>query len=63
MIRFSEWVSALSPTRFTELALVLFVGVFAAVLGRESMRSRKSQHAAWAAIPLADDGVPPGGPS
>ena len=60
MIRFSEWVSAWTPTTFTELALVLFVAVFAAVAIRESSKRRASQHADTAQLPLADDA---GGPS
>ncbi len=56
MTRFSEWISALSSTQYTELALVLFAGVFVAVIGRELMHSRRQHHAAWAALPLEDDG-------
>ena len=55
MIRFSEWVSALTPTNFTELALVLFVGVFAAVAIRDGGKRRAPQHAEAAQLPLADD--------
>lgn len=63
MTRFSEWVSALSPTNFTELALVLFVGVFVAIVIRESRKARKSHHAEWASMPLADDDQILGGKS
>ncbi len=55
MIRFSEWVSALTPTHFTELSLVLFVGVFVAVAFRDGGRRRATAHAEAALLPLADD--------
>ncbi len=55
MIRFSELVSALSPTQYTELALLLFFLVFAAVAIRESSRGRGREHASWARMPLDDD--------
>ena len=55
MIRFSEWVSALSPTQYTELALLLFTGVFVAIFARELTANRKRHHAEWAALPLEDD--------
>jgi cbb3-type cytochrome oxidase subunit 3 len=53
--RFSELVSALSPTQYTELALVLFLAVFAAVLVRHGTKRRAAEHAACAQLPLADD--------
>ena len=56
MTRFSEWISALSPTQYTELALLLFTVVFVAVVARELMPARKRHHAEWAALPLEDDG-------
>lgn len=56
MIRFSDWVSALSPTQYTELALVLFVGVFVAVAFRHGGKRRADEHAACAQLPFADDG-------
>ncbi len=55
MIRLSELVSALTPTHFTELALVLFVAVFAAVAIRHGGKRRAAEHAAAAQLPLADD--------
>jgi len=55
VIRLSEWVSAMSPTQFTELALVLFVGVFVAVAIRHGGKPRAEDHASCAALPLADD--------
>lgn len=54
-MKLSELVSALSPTQFTELALVLFVLVFAAVAIRHGGKRRAAEHAACAALPLADD--------
>ena len=58
MIRFSELVSAFSPTQFTELALVLFLGVFIAVAIRHGGKRRAAEHASCAALPLADDAAP-----
>jgi hypothetical protein len=55
MIRFSEWVSAMSPTHFAEMALVLFLAVFAAVAIRHGGKRRAAEHASCAALPLADD--------
>ena len=55
MIRLSELVSALTPTQFTELALLLFVGVFVAVAIRHGGKRRADEHAACAQLPLADD--------
>lgn len=55
MIRFSEWVSAMSPTAFAEMALVLFLAVFAAVAVRHGGKRRAAEHASCAALPLADD--------
>jgi cbb3-type cytochrome oxidase subunit 3 len=53
--RFSELVSALSPTQYTELALVLFLAVFAAVAIRHGGKRRAAEHAACAQMPLQDD--------
>ena len=55
MIRLSELVSALTPTVYAELALVLFVAVFTAVAIRHGGKRRASEHAACAQLPLADD--------
>jgi hypothetical protein len=55
VIRFSEVVSALSPTQFAQLALVLFVAVFVAVAIRHGGKRRAAEHAACAELPLADD--------
>ena len=59
MIRLSELVSALTPTAYTELALVLFLMVFVAVAIRHGGKRRAVEHAACALLPLADDA---GGP-
>jgi hypothetical protein len=59
MIRLSELVSVLTPTQYTELALVLFLLVFAGVLIRHGGKRRAIEHAACAQLPLADDA---GGP-
>ncbi len=58
MIRFSDFVSSFSPTQFTELALVLFLGVFVAVALRHGGKRRAAEHATCAALPLADDAAP-----
>lgn len=51
----SELVSAVSPTQFTELALVIFLGVFVGVGIRHGGKRRAVEHAACAQLPLADD--------
>jgi len=61
VIRFSEWVSALSPTQYTELALVLFLVVFVGVGIRHGGKRRAAEHAACAQLPLADDAGDVGG--
>ena len=55
MTRLSDLISALSPTQTTELALVLFLLVFASVVYRHGGKRRASEHAACAGLPLADD--------
>ena len=55
MIRLSELVSALSPTQYAELSLVLFLAVFVAVAFRHGGKRRADEHAACAQMPLADD--------
>ena len=54
-MRLSEIVSALSPTQFAQLALVLFMGVFVAVAIRHGGKRRAAEHAECARMPLADD--------
>ncbi len=55
MIRLSELVSAFTPSQFTQLALLLFVGVFVAVAVRHGSKRRAAEHAECAQLPLADD--------
>ena len=55
MIRLSELVSALSPTHFAQLALILFMAVFVAVAIRHGGKRRAAEHAQCAQLPLADD--------
>ena len=55
MIRLSELVSALSPTQYAELSLVLFLAVFVAVAFRHGGKRRAAEHAACAQLPLVDD--------
>ena len=45
MIRLSELVSALTPSAYAELALVLFLAVFAAVAIRHGGKRRAAEHA------------------
>jgi hypothetical protein len=54
-MRLSELVSRMSPTTFTQIALVMFLAVFALMAFRALRRSARVQHALWAQIPL-DDG-------
>lgn len=56
MTRLSELVSALSPSTYTEIALVLFLAVFTAVVIRHGGKRRAAEHAACARLPLDDDG-------
>ncbi len=55
MIRLSELVSALTPTQYAEISLVLFLGVFAAVAYRHGGKRRAAEHAECAAMPLSND--------
>jgi hypothetical protein len=55
VIRLSELVSAFTPSQFTQLALLLFVGVFVAVAIRHGGKRRAAEHAECAQLPLADD--------
>ena len=55
MIRLSELVSALTPSQYAELALVLFLAVFVAVAIRHGGKRRAAEHAALAVLPLEDD--------
>ena len=55
MIRLSELVSALTPSQYAELSLVLFLAVFVAVAVRHGGKRRAAEHATCAQLPLADD--------
>lgn len=55
MTRLSELVSALTPSQFAQIALLLFVGVFVAVAIRHGGKRRAAEHAECARLPLADD--------
>ena len=52
----TDLVSALSPTQYTELALVLFMMVFASVAIRHGGKRRALEHAEASRLPLSDDG-------
>lgn len=55
MIRLSELVSALTPSQYAQLSLVLFLAVFAAVAVRHGGKRRAAEHAACARLPLDGD--------
>ncbi len=54
-MKLSDLVSALSPTQYAELSLLLFMLVFIGVAIRHGGKRRAAEHAACAAMPLADD--------
>jgi cbb3-type cytochrome oxidase subunit 3 len=54
-MRLSELISHMSPTTLTEIALVLFLAVFAAVGVRAFRKSQRATHAHARLAPLADD--------
>ncbi len=54
-MRLSDLVSHMSPTIFTEIALVIFLGVFSAVAYRAFRRGARAEQEAWAQIPLTDE--------
>lgn len=51
----SSFISALSPTQWTEIATVIFLAVFVGVAFRHGGKRRAAEHAACAALPLEDD--------
>jgi cbb3-type cytochrome oxidase subunit 3 len=55
-MRLSDLVSHLSPTELTQIALLLFLGVFIAVAARAWITSR-AVHERAAAMPLDDGDV------
>lgn len=58
-MRLSELVSKLTPTTYTELALILFVATFVAVLWVVTSRSNDAFFERAGRAPLEDDGVMP----
>ena len=54
MIRLSELVSALTPSQYAELSLVLFLAVFVAVALRHGGKRRAAEHAECARLPFED---------
>lgn len=54
-MRLSELISRLSPTQFTEIAMVLFLAVFVAISIRALRRSARPIHEHAVGLPLADD--------
>jgi len=64
-MRLSELVSRLTPTHYTELALILFLVVFVALGVRAFRRRHRDEFARAALLPLSDDppatGTDPGG--
>jgi cbb3-type cytochrome oxidase subunit 3 len=54
-MRLSELMSHMSPTTMTEIALVLFLAVFAAVGVRAYRKSQRAVHDRALMAPLADD--------
>ena len=57
-MRLSELIANLSPAQYTEIALVLFLAVFAAVGLRAFRRSQRATQEAARLAPLADDASP-----
>lgn len=54
-MRLSELVSHLTPSAFAQIALLLFLAVFAAVAVRAFGRGARQRSAEAAALPLYDD--------
>lgn len=54
-MRMSDIVGSLDLSVYTQVALVLFVGVFAAVLARTFSRRHRDEMTRAASLPLADD--------
>lgn len=54
-MRMSDIVGSLDLSIYTQVALVLFVGVFAAVLARTYSRRQRAEMGRAARLPLADD--------
>jgi len=60
-VRLSELVSRLTPTHYTELALVLFLVVFVVVGVRAFRRRHRDEFDQARMLPLADDTPAAGG--
>ncbi len=54
-MRLSEMIAHLSPSQFTEIAMVLFLAVFVAVSVRALRKNQRQIHDHAAELPLADD--------
>jgi hypothetical protein len=54
VIRLSELVSSLTPSQYTEFALVLFLAVFIAVGWRHGGKRRAAEHAECSRLPFED---------
>jgi cbb3-type cytochrome oxidase subunit 3 len=54
-MRLSDLVANLTPSIFAQIALLLFVAVFAAVGYRAYRRAARTQSQQWAELPLCDD--------
>ncbi|GMV25295.1 MAG: hypothetical protein AMXMBFR58_13260 [Phycisphaerae bacterium] len=54
-MRMSDIVGYLDLSVYPQVALVLFLGVFAAVVWRATSRSRRAEFEAIARIPLVDE--------
>jgi cbb3-type cytochrome oxidase subunit 3 len=57
-MRLSELVSNLTPSAFAQIALLLFLAVFAAVALRTAGGRARRRAAEQAALPLVDDSTP-----
>lgn len=55
-MRLSDIMAGLDLTIFPQAALVIFLGVFAAVMWRTLSRARRAEHDHAASLPL-DDGL------
>jgi hypothetical protein len=54
-MRLSELISELSPSQYTEIAMVLFLAVFVSITIRALRRSARPLHEHALGLPLADD--------
>lgn len=61
-MRLSELVSNMTPSTMTEIALVIFLCVFAAITARTLRRSARARCEEAAQLPLFDDTASAGEP-